>query len=174
MGWQLHGGRSLAGAGLAVASQMSLARALPGSQQGSCRGVAVVPGNGSPRQGSRRGPPSSDSHLISHLYGLDKDLHATTQVLAELAQRPPVATRVPAQLVELAAAWGRRWSLGRRGPGYGPADALGKGLAGSPARVLPWRCSRPRQGACRRSCGSPRQGSRRGSPSSSSNLILYL
>ena len=39
--------------------------------------------------------------------GLHEDLHATTQVLAELVWRPLVATQVPAQLVELAAAWGR-------------------------------------------------------------------
>ena len=38
--------------------------------------------------------------------------------------------QVPAQLVELAAAWGRWWSLGWCRPGSGPADALGKGLAG--------------------------------------------
>ena len=31
-------------AGLAVAPLMLLARALPGAQQGSCHGVAVVPG----------------------------------------------------------------------------------------------------------------------------------
>ena len=42
--------------------------------------------------------------------------------------------QVPAQLVELAAAWGRRWSLGWCGPGSGPADALGKGIAGGPCR----------------------------------------
>ena len=35
---------NLAGVGLAVASRMSSARALPGTSQGSCRGVAVVPG----------------------------------------------------------------------------------------------------------------------------------
>ena len=46
LGWQLHanGGGVLAGAGLAVALLGSLARALPGARQGSCRGVAVVPG----------------------------------------------------------------------------------------------------------------------------------
>ena len=45
-GWQLHanGGGVLVDAGLAVAPLMSLARALPGVRQGSCRGVAVVPG----------------------------------------------------------------------------------------------------------------------------------
>ena len=42
------------------------------------------------------------------------------------------------------------------------------------ARVLPWRCSRPRQGACRRSCGFPRPGSRRGSSSSHPHLILCV
>ena len=34
----------MAGVGLAVAPRMSSARALPGPRQGSCRGVAVVPG----------------------------------------------------------------------------------------------------------------------------------
>ena len=82
--------------------------------------------------------------------------------------------QVPAQLVELAAAWGRQCSLGWCGPGSGPADALGKGLAGGPARVLPWRCSRPRQGACWGSCGFPRLGSRRGSPSSGPHLISHV
>ena len=45
--------------------------------------------------------------------------------------------QTPTQLVELVAAWERRWSLGRRGPGCGPADVLG--------RVLP----RARPGSCR-------------------------
>ena len=63
-------------------------------------------------------------------------MHATTQVLAESVWRPHAATQMPAQLVELAAAWERRWSLGRRGPGCGPADVLVKGLAGAPERVL--------------------------------------
>ena len=45
VGWQLHGngGRSLADAGLVVASRTPSARALAGSWQGSCRGVVVVP-----------------------------------------------------------------------------------------------------------------------------------
>ena len=60
------------------------------------------------------------------------------------------------------------------GPGSGPADALGKGLARGPARVLPWRCSRPRQGACRGSCGFPRLGYHRGSPSSGPHLISHV
>ena len=44
--------------------------------------------------------------------GLHEDLHATMQVLAELAWKPHVTTQVPAQLVGLAAAceWWR--SLG--------------------------------------------------------------
>ena len=77
--------------------------------------------------------------------GLHEDLHATTQVLAESAYRPHAATQVPAQLVELAAAWERRCSLGRRGPGCGLAGVFGKGLVGAPARVLPWHRGRPRQ-----------------------------
>ena len=46
LGRQLHanGGEDLVDAGLAVAPLMSLARALPGARQGSCRGIAVVPG----------------------------------------------------------------------------------------------------------------------------------
>ena len=77
-------------ADLAVAPLTPSARALPGARQGSCRGTAVVPGKafaggscGSPRQGSRRGSPSSGPHLISYIYGLDKDLHATTEVPPE-------------------------------------------------------------------------------------------
>ena len=70
--------------------------------------------------------------------------------------------------------WQRRWSLGGCGPGSGPADVLGKGLAGAPARVLPWHCGRPRQGSCRRSRGFPWQGSCRGSLSSGPYLILCV
>ena len=46
LSWQLHGyGRGvLAGAGLAAAPSMSSARVLPGPRQGSCRGIAVIPG----------------------------------------------------------------------------------------------------------------------------------
>ena len=91
-----------------------------------------------------------------------------------MAWRPRVATQVPAQLVGLAAAWERRWSLGRRGPGCGPVSVFGKGLAGAPARVLPRHHGRPRQGSCRGSRGSPRQGSRRGSSSSGPHLILCV
>ena len=36
----------MAGVGLAVAPLMPLARVLPRARQGSCRGVAVVPGKG--------------------------------------------------------------------------------------------------------------------------------
>ena len=54
---------------------------------------------------------------------LHEDLHATTQVLAELAWKPHVATQVPAQLVGLADVWERWWGLGRRGPGCGLAGA---------------------------------------------------
>ena len=66
--------------------------------------------------------------------------------------------------VEFWSARARRWARG----------CPDKGLAGGPAKILLWRCSRPRQGACRGSCGSPRQGSRQGSPSSGSHLISYL
>ena len=50
------------------------------------------------------------------MVGLHEDLHAATQV--------------PAQLVGLAATCERRWKLGWRGPGSGPASVLGEGLAG--------------------------------------------
>ena len=41
-------------------------------------------------------------------WSLHEDLHAATQALDELARELHVATRVPAQLVELAAACERR------------------------------------------------------------------
>ena len=56
------------------------------------------------------------------MVGLHEDLHAATQV--------------PAQLVGSAAACVRWWRFSRRGPDGGPADVLGKGLAGAPA-VIP-------------------------------------
>ena len=59
------------------------------------------------------------------MVGLHEDLHAATQV--------------PAQLVGSAAACERRWRFSRRGPSSGPADVLGKGLAGALARALPGR-----------------------------------
>ena len=111
---------------------------------------------------------------VARWWSFHEDLHATTQVLGELAWKPHVATQVPVQLVGLAAACERWRSFGQHGPGCGPADVLGKGLAGGPARVLPWHCSRPRQGACRGSCGFPRLGSRRGSPSSGPYLISHV
>ena len=49
---------------------------------------------------------------VAQWQGLHEDLHATTQVLAELVWKPHVATQVPAQLVGLAAACERRRSLG--------------------------------------------------------------
>ena len=67
---------------------------------------------------------------MARWWSLHEDLHAATQACAELAWKLHVATQVPAQLVELAAAWGRRWSLGWCGTGSGPAGVLGKGLAG--------------------------------------------
>ncbi len=59
-----------------------------------------------------------------------EDLHAATQALDELAWELHVATQVPALLVGLAAACERRWKLGWRGLGGGPAGVLGEGLAG--------------------------------------------
>ena len=94
-----------------------------------------------PRFDTRPGQRCLQHHVgrqtaeVARWQGLHEDLHATTQVLAELVWKPHVATQVPAQLVELAATWGRQWSLGRCGPGCGPAGVLGKVLAGAPARV---------------------------------------
>ena len=58
------------------------------------------------------------------MVGLHEDLHAATQV--------------PAQLVGSAAACERRWRFDWRGPDGVPTGVLGKGLAGAPTRVLPW------------------------------------
>ena len=74
---------------------------------------------------------------------LHEDLHAVTQALDELAWELHVATQVPAQLVELAAACERRRRLGLCGSGSGPAGVLGEGLAGWPSKVLPWRAVVP-------------------------------
>ena len=81
------------------------------------------------------------------MVGLHEDLHAATQV--------------PAQLVGSAAACEQWWRLGWHGLGSGPASVLGEGLAGWPGKGLAgWpgkglavarRC--PRQGSCRGSCG---------------------
>src|SRR3954466_3023384 len=57
--------------------------------------------------------------------GLHEDLHAATQV--------------PAELVGSAAACERRWGRDWCGPDGGPTGVLGKGLTGAPDRVLPWR-----------------------------------
>ena len=54
--------------------------------------------------------------------GLHEDLHAATQV--------------PAQLVESAAACERRWRFDWRGLDDGPTGVFGKVLAGAPARGL--------------------------------------
>ena len=67
---------------------------------------------------------------VARWWSLHEDLHAATQALDELARELHVATQVPAQLVELAAACERRRRLGWCGPGSGPAGVLGEGLAG--------------------------------------------
>ena len=67
---------------------------------------------------------------VARWWSLHEDLHAATQACAELAWKLHVATQVPAQLVGLAAACERWLRLGWCGPGSGPADAVGKGLAG--------------------------------------------
>ena len=64
-----------------------------------------------------------------------------------------VATQVPAQLVGSAAACERWRRLGWRGPGSGPAGALGEGLVGWPDKGLAVARWCPRQGSCRGSCG---------------------
>ena len=91
-----------------------------------------------------------------------------------MAWKLHVATQVPAQLVGLAAACERWWRLGWCGPGSGPADALGKGLAGWPGKGLAMVRCRPRQGSCQGSCRFPRQGSCRGSLPSNPHLILNM
>ena len=63
-------------------------------------------------------------------WSLHEDLHAATQALDELAWELHVATRVPAQLVGLAAACEWWWKHVRRGFGGGLAGVLGEGLAG--------------------------------------------
>ena len=93
---------------------------------------------------------------VARWWSLHEDLHAATQALDELAWELHVATQVPAQLVELAAACERRWRLGWCGPGGGPAGALGEVLAGWPGKGLVVACCCPWQGSCRGSCGSPR------------------
>ena len=80
--------------------------------------------------------------------GLQEDLHATTQVLADLVWKLHVATQVPAQLVGLAAACERWWKLGWRGLGGGSAGVLGEGLAGWPGKGLAAARRCPRQGSC--------------------------
>ena len=94
------------------------------------------------------------------MVGLHEDLHAATQV--------------PAQLVGSAVACEQRWRLGWHGRGGGPAGVLAEGLAGWPGKGLAVAHWRPRQGSCRGSCGFPRLGSRRGSPSSGPHLILCI
>ena len=64
---------------------------------------------------------------MARWWSLHEDLHAATQLCAELAWKLHVATQVPAQLVGLVATCERRWRLGWCGPGSGLADALGKG-----------------------------------------------
>ena len=80
---------------------------------------------------------------VAQWQGLHEDPHATTQVLAELAWKPHVATQVPAQLVELAAACEHRWTLGWCGPGCGLLTPLARALPSGPARVLPRRAFVP-------------------------------
>mgnify|MGYP005814572225 CR=1 FL=1 len=73
---------------------------------------------------------------MARWWSLHEDLHAATQALAELAWKLHAATQVPTQLVGLAAACEWQWRLGWCGCGSGPAEALGKGLAGWPGKGL--------------------------------------
>ena len=73
---------------------------------------------------------------VTRWWSLHEDLHAATQVCAELAWKLYVATQVPAQLVGLAAACERQWGVGWCGPGSGPAVASIKGLFGWPGKGL--------------------------------------
>ena len=118
----------MAGAGLAVALLMPSARVLPWRcscpRQVSCRGSC-----GFPRLGSRRGSPSSGPHLISHVYDLDEDRHATTEVPPE-----PWSQR---------SRWRRFELLGSR-----VARSAGAGQV-APVRLLPGMRRPPQQGSCR-------------------------
>ena len=92
LGWQLHanGGADLAGAGLAVALLASSVRALPGgparvlpwrvviSGKDLAEGLVAFLGK-DPAEGRRL----QVLILISYIYGLDKDLQATTEVPPE-------------------------------------------------------------------------------------------
>ena len=108
-----------------------------------------------PRFDTRPGQRCMRCHLGSQAaevvrwWSLHEDLHAATQVRAELAWKLHVAMQVPAQLVGLAAACERWWRFGWYGPGSGPADALGKGLARWPGKGLAVARRRPQQGSCR-------------------------
>src|SRR3954469_10342217 len=75
LGRQMHanGGGGTTGAGLMVAPRASLARALPGPRQGSCRGARCHP-----QQGSCRGPcvllgwdPAKDHLLLKWVSDLE-------------------------------------------------------------------------------------------------------
>src|SRR3954464_1988826 len=91
---------------------------MPCRQAGSCGGVVVV---AMPcRQAGGCGGCGGVRAMTCH-----EDLHAATQV--------------PAQLVGSVAACERRWGRDWCGPDGGPTGALGEGLAGTPARVLPRR-----------------------------------
>ena len=92
VGLQLHayGGGDLVGVGLEVALLAPLARALPGGPARVLSWCAVVPGKDlagglvaflgkDPAEGCRL----LVLILISYIYGLDKDLHATTYVPPE-------------------------------------------------------------------------------------------
>ena len=73
---------------------------------------------------------------MARWWSLHEDMHAATQVCAEVAWKLHVATQVPTQLVGLATAYERRRGVGWCGPGSGLAVASGKGLVGWPGKGL--------------------------------------
>ena len=87
---------------------------------------------------------------MARWWSLHEDLHAATQACAELVWKLHVDTQVPAQLVGLVAACEWRRRLGWRGPGSGPAGALGEGLA------VPWRAGVPSEDLAGGLVGFPR------------------
>ena len=138
MGGQLcgNGGGVSAGEGLTAAPRMSSARALPGTRQGSCRGVVGVPvkglaggSRGYLRQGSCRGSSSSDSHLVLYVLGLHKDRRRFLSFGSNVVE------------------------------GVGTLRLKGGSPAGigqvAPARFLPGLWRPPRQGPCRGSSPCP-------------------
>ena len=117
----------MVGAGLAVALLASLARALPGGPQGSCRGALSSPARsgGLPRQGSCRGSSSSNPHLILNMSSQRSACH----------HRGAFPSPGPTWMTVLG-------TVGSR-----VARSVGVGRA-APTRVLPGLLRLPGQGSC--------------------------